>query len=215
MPPKNPKVDLRLKYRKVFEVSIILSLLLVLTAFTFFPRIEREQILAEIPNEFIRVDDIIPTDSKPEPPPPPKPIVEFVEDLIDDDMEDIPIKDTDWDNYEPTENLSPIEDEENNEIFDFLPIENMPKIIGGLAALQKNVVYPEIAVRAAVQGKVVMKVLIGKKGEVEDIEILKSIGAGCDEAAIAAVMNTKFDPGRQRGKPVRVYVSIPIMFKLN
>ena len=215
MPPKNPKVDLRLKYRKIFEVSIILSLLLVLTAFTFFPRIERENTLLGIPNEFITVDDIMPTDSKPEPPPPPKPIVEFVEELIDDDIDDILIKDTDLDNYKPTENLPPVEDEENNEIFDFLPIEDMPKIIGGLAALQKNVVYPEIAVRAAVQGKVVMKVLIGNKGEVEDIEILKSIGAGCDEAAIAAVMNTKFDPGRQRGKPVRVYLSIPITFKLN
>ena len=36
-----------------------------------------------------------------------------------------------------------------------------------------------------------------------------------DEAAIAAVMKTRFKPGKQRGKPVRVQVSIPILFKLN
>ncbi len=44
--------------------------------------------------------------------------------------------------------------------------------------------------------------------------ILKGIGAGCDDAAIKAVMETKFNPGEQRGKPVKVIVSVPVVFKL-
>ncbi len=46
-------------------------------------------------------------------------------------------------------------------------------------------------------------------------KILKGIGGGCDEAAAKAVEKTKFTPGRQRGKPVNVQVSIPVIFKLN
>ncbi len=45
-------------------------------------------------------------------------------------------------------------------------------------------------------------------------KIIKGIGAGCDEAAIDAVKQTKFTPGKQKGKPVKVQVSIPIVFKL-
>jgi len=44
--------------------------------------------------------------------------------------------------------------------------------------------------------------------------VIKGIGAGCDEAAVQAVMQTKFKPGKQRGKAVKVQVSIPIVFKL-
>ena len=47
------------------------------------------------------------------------------------------------------------------------------------------------------------------------LTVLKGIGAGCDEAALNAVLKTKFKPGKQRGKPVNVQVSIPVIFKLN
>ncbi len=45
-------------------------------------------------------------------------------------------------------------------------------------------------------------------------EILKGIGGGCDEAAEYAVKHTKFSPGKQRGKPVKVKVMVPVVFKL-
>ena len=52
------------------------------------------------------------------------------------------------------------------------------------------------------------------RGNVYNVEILRGIGGGCDEAAAEAVLNTKFYPGEQRGKPVKVMVSVPISFKL-
>ncbi len=44
-------------------------------------------------------------------------------------------------------------------------------------------------------------------------EIVKGIGGGCDEAAMDAILQTKFTPGKQRGKPIKVQVTIPVVFK--
>ena len=97
----------------------------------------------------------------------------------------------------------------------FVAVEQMPSPIGGLQGIQEKIVYPEIAKRAGVQGRVFIKAYINEKGDVDKAEVIKGIGAGCDKAAIKAVKETKFVPGRQRGKPVKVQVSIPIYFKLD
>ena len=93
--------------------------------------------------------------------------------------------------------------------------EVMLEPIGGMSAIQKKVIYPEIAQKAGVEGKVYIKTFIDEKGNVTKTEILKGIGSGCDKAAIKAVKETKFTPAKQRGKLVKVQVVVPIMFKLN
>ena len=47
-----------------------------------------------------------------------------------------------------------------------------------------------------------------------DPVVVRGIGAGCDEEAIRAVQQAQFKPGKQRGKAVRVKMSLPITFKL-
>ncbi len=96
----------------------------------------------------------------------------------------------------------------------FVAVEEMPEPIGGIAAIQKKIVYPAIAKKAGIEGKVYVKAFIDKNGDVVRAEIIKGLGAGCDEAAIKAIKDTKFKPGRQRGKPVNVQVSIPVIFRL-
>jgi protein TonB len=96
----------------------------------------------------------------------------------------------------------------------FVAVEEMPGPIGGLRAIQEKIVYPEIAKRAGVEGKVYVLAFVNEQGDVTKAQIIKGIGAGCDEAALDAVLRTRFTPGKQRGKPVRVQVSIPIIFKL-
>jgi protein TonB len=96
----------------------------------------------------------------------------------------------------------------------FVAVEEMPEPIGGIAAIQQLIEYPEIAKRAGVEGKVYVLAFVDERGNVTSAKILKGIGAGCDEAAIDAVRKTKFKPGKQRGTPVKVQVSIPIVFKL-
>lgn len=96
----------------------------------------------------------------------------------------------------------------------FVAVEEMPEPIGGISAIQSLIEYPEIAKRAGVEGKVYVLAFVDENGNVTSAKILKGIGAGCDEAAIDAVRKTKFKPGKQRGTPVKVQVSIPIVFKL-
>ena len=104
--------------------------------------------------------------------------------------------------------------EETQELTYFIAVEEMPELIGGLKGIQEKIVYPEFAKRAGVQGKVYIRAFVDEKGNVTNAEVVKGIGGGCDEAALDAVLKTKFSPGKQRGKPVKVQVTIPILFKL-
>lgn len=100
---------------------------------------------------------------------------------------------------------------ENN----FAPVvENMPGPIGGMFAIQEKIKYPEIAKRAGIQGRVIIQAFVDENGNVVHAKVLNGIGGGCDEMAIDAVKKTKFNPGTQNGKPVKVQVTIPIVFKL-
>ncbi len=97
----------------------------------------------------------------------------------------------------------------------YLPFaEKMPEVVGGLAAIAKNIKYPEIAQKAGVQGKVFILAFVDEDGSVSDAKVVKGIGAGCDEAAIAAIKKCKFSPGVHEGKKVKVKVAIPIEFKM-
>lgn len=104
--------------------------------------------------------------------------------------------------------------EETEEPTYFVAVEEMPEPIGGLTAIQQKIVYPELARRAGVQGKVYIRAYVDENGNVTSAEVVKGIGGGCDEAALDAILNTKFTPGKQRGKPIKVQVTVPVLFKL-
>lgn len=93
-------------------------------------------------------------------------------------------------------------------------VEEMPKIVGGLPAVYKNIKYPKTAIKAGVQGRVFLKFVVNEEGNVEDPQVLKDIGAGCGEAAIEAIKKVKFTPGRHNGKIVKVQYSLPVKFQL-
>ncbi len=104
--------------------------------------------------------------------------------------------------------------EETEEPIYFVAVEEMPQPIGGLQGIQKLIQYPEIAKRVRVEGKVFVRAFVDENGNVVNAEIVKGIGGGCDEAALEAILKTKFTPGKQRGKPIKVQVTIPVLFKL-
>jgi len=74
-------------------------------------------------------------------------------------------------------------------------------------------VYPAEALKAGVQGTVVLSVLVGKDGLVKDTRVTTSIPA-LDASATDAVRKWVFKPAKNDGKPVAVWVSIPIKFTL-
>jgi protein TonB len=213
---KNPIADLRLKYKKTFEISLIIALVLMIVAFKFFPDVASGGEQLEDTQELFTVEDIQQTKQENRPPPPPKPPIP-IEAPSDDVLEDIEIGDTEIDFEEELEAPPPPKEEKKveEEPTYFVAVEEMPEPIGGIKAIQEKIVYPEIAKRAGVEGKVYILAFVDESGNVTKANVLKGIGAGCDEAALNAVLKTKFKPGKQRGKPVNVQVSIPVIFKLN
>ena len=108
--------------------------------------------------------------------------------------------------------------DENVEIFGI--VENMPMFRGGerklLEFLENNLVYPQEAIDAGVEGKVFVEFYIEKDGTVCDAKVLRGMGYGCDEEALRVIgLMPKWYPGKQRGKAVRVRYTLPINFKLS
>jgi len=114
-----------------------------------------------------------------------------------------------------TENIVPLKEEKKTEEEPavFLAVEEMPELIGGIKGLLSKIKYPELAKRQGVEGKVLVQAIIDETGKVISANTIKGIGAGCDEVALDAVLNSKFNPGKQRGKNVKVQMTIPIVFK--
>lgn len=96
----------------------------------------------------------------------------------------------------------------------FVAVEEMPVPVGGLQEIQSRIEYPEIAKRVGIEGKVFVRAFVDETGSVTNAEIVKGIGGGCDEAALDAILKTKFTPGKQRGKPIKVQITVPIHFRL-
>lgn len=97
----------------------------------------------------------------------------------------------------------------------FIAYDEAPQPIGGFASIQRNLVYPEIAREAGIEGQVIIQAYVDDVGRVQEINVLRSIpNTGLDEAAAAAVRKTRFNPAKKGGKPVGVWISIPINFKL-
>ncbi len=212
---KNPKSDLRRTYRRNLEISTIISLAILIIAFKYFPDLAGKKLALDQTQELFTVEDIQQTKQENRPPPPPKPPIP-IEAPADDVLEDIEIEDTEIDFSAEIEAPPPPKEDkkEETEPIYFVAVEEMPSPIGGILGIQKKIVYPEIAKRAGVEGKVYILAFVDEKGVVTKAEVIKGIGAGCDEAALNAVLQTKFNPGKQRGKPVKVQVSIPIVFRL-
>lgn len=94
----------------------------------------------------------------------------------------------------------------------FSTVEVMPEPVGGFQAIYKKLIYPYEAKKNNIEGTVVIKAFIDEYGEVLDAQVIQSLGYGCDDIARNAIYFAKFKPGIQKGKPVRVMMTIPINF---
>ena len=100
------------------------------------------------------------------------------------------------------------------EIFTY--VEQMPEpSVNVPEFLQKNLRYPELAKENNIQGRVTLRFVVDEQGNVSDVNVVKGIGGGCDEEAKRVVMKMpKWKPGKQNGKAVKVYYTLPISFRL-
>ena len=98
-------------------------------------------------------------------------------------------------------------------------VETMPMYPGGedslFAFLGRNMKYPVVAQELGIQGRVVARFVVQKNGKVGNVEIIRSVDPGCDKEVIRLVNSMpKWTPGRQNGKLVPVWYTLPIVFKL-
>ncbi len=80
--------------------------------------------------------------------------------------------------------------------------------------LETLIQYPEVARRSGLEGKVVVQALIGKDGNVEKVEVLKSDYDIFKDAAIDAMTHAHFTPAMQNGTPIKVWITRSINFRL-
>jgi periplasmic protein TonB len=84
-----------------------------------------------------------------------------------------------------------------------------------LQYIYKNIQYPPIARENNVSGLVVLSFVVERDGSISALQTLRDIGGGCGEEAMRVVQNMpKWNPGKQRGRPVRVQFTLPVRFKL-
>ncbi len=97
-------------------------------------------------------------------------------------------------------------------------VEEMPKYIGEDGALIKfikdNLRYPQMEKDNHIQGKVLVRFVIEPDGAIIEAKVVKRVSMGLDKEAMRIAKLLKFTPGKQQGKPVRVYYNLPIEFKL-
>lgn len=101
----------------------------------------------------------------------------------------------------------------------FTVVENPPSFKGGddarIEYLINNIAYPEKARNDKIEGTVYITFVVEKDGGISNVKILRGIGGGCDEMAMKVVSKMPaWNPGMQRGKPVRVQFTMPIKFTL-
>jgi len=75
--------------------------------------------------------------------------------------------------------------------------------------------YPKIALDAGIEGTVIVQVYVDVNGRVKETNILRGLTPELDQAAIDAIKSTKFKSAMARGKPISVWISIPVNFRLN
>ncbi len=102
----------------------------------------------------------------------------------------------------------------NRDLF-LCEVEICPRPAGGMQAIQDNLVYPEYARMYGLEGKVTIIADVNVRGDVTAVRVVEGLGLGCDEAAVEAVMKTKFLPGANGNVAVGSSVIFKVEFKLS
>jgi protein TonB len=217
---KYPEHDLENYHQLFLNIGLIVALTAVIIAFEWRTYDRGAGMdLGVIEDNFEDLLEIPPTEQ----PPPPPPVIQQPEIIEVPDEEEIEEEieielDVEFEEELVVEELIFEEPEEEVEEI-FTIVEDQPEFPGGIGAFYKyvatNLRYPAQARRMGIAGKVFVQFVVEKDGRLTDVQILKGIGAGCDEEALRVIKKSKaWKPGRQRGRPVKVRMIIPINFRL-
>jgi len=222
-PKKTEKADLTNKSWLFFNIGLVITLLVVVMAFEYSVRDRSGDLnLAQNMNLIDEILEVPPTEQPP--PPPPKIQQPQIIEVPDEEeiKEDIKVEfdvEVTTDTKVESIVIAPVEEEKEDVDQIFLVVEETATPKGGMSAFYKYVSdkmkYPAQARRMGIEGKVFVEFVINRDGSITDVKAIKGIGAGCDEEAVRVVQSAPpWNPGKQRGKPVRQRYVVPIIFKL-
>ena len=224
-PKKNPVYDVHRYSKTFFLIGLIISCSIAIMAFEWRTEVKKITILnpSESNRDPLELYPVPVTGMNEAPKPEPikrKPLV-----IVDPDKIEIATNHVD----SPTEPIT-IEiptDLPGSSIIDmpaeiapdtFIFVQNMPVPVNGYEGfykqLSKNIKYPSLAERTGTEGKVYIEFVINENGTPINLKVTKGIGQGCDEEAKRVIAMTKWEPGKQRGIPVLVKMTLPIYFRL-
>ncbi len=222
---KTPSADLTKKVGMFTNLGLAIAVGLTLAAFEYKSYDDAAlKDLGDVSDSFDELIDV-PITNQPPPPPPPPPMEQPVIQEIPDEVKieekidvnfDVDVKEATVVKEVAIKEVV-IEEEKADQIFDV--VETQPNPPGGMSGWNKyladNLKYPTQARRMGVEGTVIVVFVINTDGSIQDVEVLRGIGGGCDEEAVKIVKAApKWEPGKQRGKPVRTRMRLPIRFKL-
>lgn len=226
---KSEKADLESKKGVFFQIGLIFSMALILVAFEWksydsldINTYSNQRVNTDV-EEMVQITQQN-TPPPPAAPPPPSIVLNIVENTaqINNDVS-IDAEADESTQVDEYRGPAPVRQEDEAEVQEqeiFQVVENAPAFPGGdlgrMKFLQDNIKYPIMAKESGIQGTVYVTFVVERNGSVTDVKILRGIGGGCDEEALRVVKNMpKWEPGKQRGKPVRVQFNMPIKFTLS
>jgi protein TonB len=215
---KTEEANLREEYPVWIQLGLVVALSILLIGFSWDLQNQQQFQVDLEEQDVVEMEEVQQTKQEVKPPPPPKPPVPMEvpnDEIIEDQNVDF---DTSLDLDESLDTSQgpppPDEGEEEEEQEVFVVVEDSPQLIGGLAALQGEVQYPEFAKKAGIEGRVFVQFVVDEDGNVQNPKVTRGVHKLLNEEAIRAVKQMKFKPGKQRGKPVKVQMSLPVTFRL-
>lgn len=226
---KSPKADLEKTKTLGVLMGMVVGLAVLFVGFEWGTRdvqvVTADEGVADIIAEE-EIEITRPENTPPPPPPPPAPVVTEVLNVVEDDVEleqqEIVTSEDSQTEAQTQTFVAPVVEEEEEESAQqiFTVVEEMPDFPDGglqglLKFLAKNIKYPVIAQENGIQGRVVCAFVVNKDGSIVDIEVLRGVDPSLDKEAVRVLSTMpKWKPGKQRGKPVRVKYTVPVMFRL-
>lgn len=222
---KTRKADLESKKSLFLEIGFIMALGLVLLAFEWTTRPEGTEGFAQEEEEKIVQEDVPITrqEKEKEPPPPPPSSTEQLN-IVDDNVEiedELRLEETEADqDTEVSVDAFAEEEEEEEEQQTFMVVEEMPEFRGGGIDAFRNYVqetaeYPTVAQENGIEGTVYVKFVVDADGKIKNIQIMRGVDPALNKEVKRVISNApQWEPGKQRGQPVRVQFTIPVVFNL-
>lgn len=218
---KNPAKDAEKHKAPLLFIGLIFACSAVLVAFEWRTPYREDTVYAtDLPFETIPVE-IVPVSVIKAPPPPPPPPVQKQYFKIVAEPDPVNVAAAPPEPTEPTPPVIQYIPPPTEVIYEPKIVLNasvMPRFDGGEAALYgylaETVQYPRRALDAGIEGTVYLTFVVDTAGNVTDVEVLRGIGGGCDEAAVRAIKNMpRWIPGKNNGAPVNVQFNLPVGFK--